>query len=135
MRVTPDVTIGVLAAALQKEIDEKTSFLAMLKAVMAQGVSPATPYGAGGGGGSVVPITSGKRRRGKKPTIAAASLEILRAAGRPLHGLREILPALEAQGIKIKHKAGLATVLMRTGEVDRTSPGTFAVRGGAASAG
>jgi hypothetical protein len=134
MRVTPDVTIGVLATALQKEIDEKTTFLAMLKAVMAQGVSPSTPYGAGGGG-SVVPITSGKRRRGKKPTIAAASLEILRAAGRPLHGLREILPALEAQGIKIKHKAGLATVLMRTGEVERTSPGTFAVRGGAASAG
>jgi hypothetical protein len=92
MRVTPDVTIGVLATALQKEIDEKTTFLAMLKAVMAQGVSPSTPYGAGGGG-SVVPITSGKRRRGKKPTIAAASLEILRAAGRPLHGLREILPA------------------------------------------
>ena len=62
-------------------------------------------------------------------------MEILREAGRPMHGLTELLPALEARGIKVKHTAGLATILMRTGMVERTAPGTFAVKGGTAGAG
>ena len=135
MRVSPDMTVGALAATVRKEIEERKTFLAMLEAVMAQGVSPSTPYT----GGSVVPITSAiKHRRGrggKKPSVAAASLEILRQAGRAMHGLRELLPAVEAQGLKVKHKAGFATTLMRTGRVDRVAPGTFAIKGGAAGVG
>jgi hypothetical protein len=49
-----------------------------------------------------------------------------------MHGLREIIPALESQGYRLKHRAGLATTLMRSGVVERTAPGTFAVKGGAA---
>ena len=132
MRVSPDMTVGALAATIRKEIEERKTFLAMLDAVMAQGVSPSTPYT----GSSAVPITSAERRRGgKKPSVAAASLEILREVGRPMHGLRELLPAVEARGLKVKHKAGYATTLMRTGQIDRVAPGTFALKGGAAGVG
>src|SRR5271166_5025820 len=133
MRVSADTPIGVLMTTLEKEIEERKTLVAMLRAVMATGVSPTTSFAASGG--AVVPITSvtHRRRGGKKPSIAAASIEILRRAGRPMHGLREIMPALEAQGIRMRYKAGLATILIRTGEVERTAPGTFALKGGAAT--
>jgi hypothetical protein len=132
MRVSPEMTVGALAASVRKEIEERQAFLAMLEGVMANGVSPSTPFPNGAANG--VQAGGRPRRGGKKQSIAVASLEILRQAGRPLHGLRELLPQLEAQGLKVKHKAGLATVLMRTGQVERTAPGTFALKGGAARA-
>jgi hypothetical protein len=102
-------------ALLEKEIAEKQAALAALKALYARG----TP-----------PIELPRGRGGKKPSIATAAIAILKAAGRPMHGQRELLPALEAQGIKIKHPAGLPTILLRTKRVERTSRGTYAFKGG-----
>jgi len=69
--------------------------------------------------------------RGHPPPngIYAAALEILRAAGRPMHGLSEILPALEARGLVVSRYA-LAGNLMRTGAVERTGRGTFGLKKG-----
>ncbi len=131
MHMNAQTPIGVAITLLRKEIDERKTALSILEALVAQGVTalPAVANGAG-------PASRGGRRRGGrggKQTVGQAAVAIMRAAGRPLHGLREIIPALEAQGYKISHRAGLATTLLRTGEVVRTSPGTFAVKGGAAS--
>jgi hypothetical protein len=46
-----------------------------------------------------------------------------------------ITRSAQAQGYKLKHKAGLATTLMRSGDVERTAPGTFMAKGGAAQTG
>jgi hypothetical protein len=51
-----------------------------------------------------------------------------------MHGGRELVPALEAQGHKVNNPNGLATTILRTGEVERTSPGTFAYKGGGKAA-
>jgi hypothetical protein len=48
-----------------------------------------------------------------------------------MHGLHEILPALQARGFVLRSRAGFATTLLRTGQVRRTAPGTFAYAGGA----
>jgi hypothetical protein len=138
MRVSPETPIGVTLTLLRKERDERNTAIAILEALIAQGVSPSSPVNVAG----VTPITTvgvgGKKyRAGKKgrQSVASAALAILRAAGRPMHGLREIVPALEAQGYKLKHKAVLATTLMRSGDVERTAPGTFMAKGGAAQTG
>jgi hypothetical protein len=135
MQLNPGTTIAAAIAAMQKEREALGTAISVLQALVANGVSPSTAVGVSGG--VVVPFTAGRRARrgGRKPSIAQASIDILRAAGRPLHGLRELIPELEAQGVRIKHKSGLATTLMRTGEVERTAPGTFRFKGGAATTG
>ena len=117
-----DMPIGTAIAMLKKEIAEKQAALSVLETLVANG-SNAAAQG------------TGPRPRRGRPTqsVGAAAVDILKATGRPMHGLREILPALLDQGYKIKHRAGLATTLLRTGEIERTAPGTFAVKGGAAS--
>jgi hypothetical protein len=65
---------------------------------------------------------------GRKSGQTAAAVEILRTAGRPMHGLQELLPALEAQGYVIGSRAGFGTGLLRTGQIVRTAPGTFAYK-------
>ena len=119
MRFSAQTTIGAVVTTLRREIDERKTLLAMLEAITATGAS--------------APAETIRRRRNRSP-IVVASLEILRDAGRPMHGLTELLPALEARGLKLAHPASLATALMRSGEVDRPSPGTFAAKGGAAGA-
>lgn len=57
--------------------------------------------------------------------LSQAAVEILQKAGRPMHGLREILPALEARGFAVSKK-GFATALIRSGRIRRIAPGTFA---------
>jgi hypothetical protein len=133
MRVSPETPISVVMTTLQKEIDERKSMLAMLQALVASGASPSAPFTNGGVGAPI--ITSGIRKRGSKRVggVGAAAVQVVRAAGRPLHGLREIIPALEAQGYKIKHRAGLATTLLRTGALERVAPGTFGLKGGGAN--
>lgn len=129
MHVDSGASIGSVIALLRKEIAERQTALYMLEALIAGGTSPASA--ANGVPLPPLPVAaaSGPQRR-KRPTqsIARAAVELLRATGRPMHGLREIIPALEAQGYKFKHKTGLATTLMRTGKVDRTAPGTFALK-------
>ena len=135
MRVTEQVPIGTVMAMLRKRIEDMQSALAVLEALVAGGtetapmeyVSWTVPIP---GPGSVEPTR--KRRRRKRMSVGDAAVELLRAAGRPMHGLREIVPALLADGFKIANPSGLATSLMRTGLVVRTAPGTFGLKGGGA---
>lgn len=61
----------------------------------------------------------------RKTGMAAAAIAILKDAGRPMHGLHEILPALQAKGFVVGSRAGFSTALLRTGSVERVAPGTF----------
>jgi hypothetical protein len=123
-----DMPIATVIAILKKEIADRQAALSVLEGLVAPGTPGVSPVATPTNGTGV----RGKRG-GKKLAIGKAAVEILRSAGRPMHGLREVMPALEAQGYKIKHKAGLATTLLRTGEVERTAPGTFAFKGGNAA--
>ena len=91
--------IGDFVSLLKREIADRQALLATLEPLL-------TP-----------PPRSG---------VGRAAVEILREAGRPMHGLREIVPALEAKGFEFKTQAGFATTLLRTGYIRRTAPGTFA---------
>jgi hypothetical protein len=121
-----EMPIATAIAILKKEIADKQAALSVLEGLVTQGAPSINAPSANG-------VTVRARRGGKKLAIGKAAVEILKTAGRPMHGIREVMPALEAQGYKIKHKAGLATTLLRTGEVERTAPGTFAFKGGSAS--
>jgi hypothetical protein len=121
-----ETPIGAAIALLKKEIAEKQAALNVLEGLVTQDSS-----------GGARPPSNGaasRARRGKKTTVGKAAVEILRASARPMHGIREIIPALESDGYKVKHKAGLATTLLRTGEIERTAPGTFAFKGGGSAA-
>jgi hypothetical protein len=130
MKLDSGLTLKAAIASMQKEREALGTAIAMLQALIATGVSASSPFN-GSALHNTAPV-SGKRARrgGKKPSIAHASIEILREAGRPMHGLREIIPALAARGVKVKQKASLATILLRTGEIERTSPGTYGLKGG-----
>ena len=43
-----------------------------------------------------------------------------------MHGLDELLPALAARGYRVRNRSGFATILLRTGKIVRTAPGTYA---------
>ena len=137
MHLNPGMTIAAAIAAMQREREALGTAIAVLQALIAGGVSPTVALGApDGGGATITSATAGYARRGgKRPSIGQASIEILREAGRPMHGLRDLVPALEARGVKMKHTAGLATILLRTKEIVRTAPGTYAMKGGAVGMG
>ena len=65
-----------------------------------------------------------------KLTIGGAAREILRQAGKPLHGVRDIYPQLVQRGIKT-NKNGLQTILGRTPNIRKVdgSPNTWAYEG------
>ena len=113
-----ETTIGDFVSLLKREIEERQTIIAALEARL--GSEPAIP---------AAPAPRGKRSAG----IGAAAVKILREVGRPMHGLGEILPALEARGFTVAHRAGFATTLMRTGEIDRVAPGTYAAKPHAAA--
>lgn len=129
LRLSREMPIGAAIALLKKEIADRQSALFILEGLVAQGIQTAPVAAATANGLN----TRGRKGKGKL-SLAKAGVEILRAAGRPMHGGRELVPALEAQGYKVKHPNGLATTLMRTGEVKRTDPGTFAYKEGAEAA-
>ncbi len=117
-----NMPIGAAIAALKREVADRQSALAILEALLAPSgqSAPTTTNG-----------TTRRRRKGKRRGGSARlAVEIIRAAGRPMHGLTEIIPALEARGLKFKNPSGLATALMRTGEIERTAPGTFGLKDG-----
>lgn len=101
--------LGTAVAVLRSEIAAKQTLLAGLEAMIA-GPSP----------------RAGPRKR--RSGIGAAAAEILRQTARPMHGLRELIPALEAQGHVIASRAGFATLLLRNSEIERRAPGTFALK-------
>jgi len=105
--MTRDTTVRDLVSLLRREIADRQALVERLEAIV--GTEPPT------------------RTKG----IGAAAVEILRDAGRPMHARGEILPALEARGFKPKSTAGFATTLLRTGQIRRTAPGTFAYGSGA----
>ena len=109
-----NMRIGAVIAQLRKEIADKQTALATLEALVAGNESP--PESA--------PVKMPVERQ---YGMGKAAVEILKAAGRPLHGRRELLPALEAKGFKVR-TTHIATMLMRTKQVTRTAPGTFAYK-------
>jgi hypothetical protein len=118
-------SLGSMIGVLEREVEEKTKALFILKAFLAQPVTASTE----------TPATSRIRtaRGANTHSAAKTAVEILREAGRPLHGLREIVPALMARGYSIS-PAGLPSALIRFPEVVRVAPGTFAYQGGGEAA-
>jgi hypothetical protein len=104
-----NMTVGDLVSLLRREIAQRQSLLKELE--------------------SRLDAAPSARKKG----AGLAAVEILRAAGRPMHGLGEILPALHTSGYEINSKAGLPALLLRTGQVRRTAPGTFAYSPGDAT--
>jgi len=102
-----EMTVGALVRLLRDEIAERETLLVGLEMRLGRDPPPDAPP------------------REKGPSIASAVVAVLREVGRPMHGLDEIIPALAARGIHVKNKAGFATLLLRTRQIVRTSPGTF----------
>jgi hypothetical protein len=96
-------TVGDFVSLLRTEIAERQALLAQLESRIDDG-APAL----------------------KKRSIGIAAASILRDAGRPMHGLDEILPALVASGYEVKRREGFATTLLRVRGIVRVAPGTFA---------
>jgi hypothetical protein len=119
ININRNTPIGAAIATLKKEAADRQSAAAILEALIATVTGePTSPAEEG----------PRHRRRGKRGAgCGQAAIEIIRAAGRPLHGLTEILPALEARGYRIE-RSGLPTTLMRTKRIRRTAPGTFGLK-------
>jgi hypothetical protein len=107
-----ELTVKALVCLLKREIEERRALVAALEARVGEAPQPA-------------------RRTG----VSAAAVEILREVGRPMHGLGEILPMLKARGFDVSKRAGFASVVMRSGQVVRTAPGTYALKPAADAAG
>jgi hypothetical protein len=123
--VNKNMTIAAAISALKKEAAERLSAASILEAVTASGVSEV-------GVSEPAPASNDGRRRTRRKRGEGAgrvAVEIIRNAGRPLHGLTEIVPALEARGIKIR-SSGLPTCIMRTGQAIRVAPGTYGLKNG-----
>ena len=102
------MTVGDLVSLLRREITERQALLAQLEARIEDAPPPT-----------------------KKKGIGLAAVEIIQAAGRPMHGLDEILPALVARGYEVKRREGFATTLLRIRGIRRVAPGTFTYEPGA----
>jgi hypothetical protein len=122
--------LGAAKAKIRRQVEDLQRLLIQLEAMTAS--SPST---------TSTTSTTKQRKQGfpsGTPTSAStlrnrgigqAALEVLRQAGRPMHGLREVLPIIEQQGFHVRSRSGFATLLVRTGQVVRVAPGTFAFRG------
>ena len=60
-------------------------------------------------------------------SVGAAAISVLEVARRPMHGLSEIVPELEAAGYRVS-RGGLTTTLLRTGRIVRVGRGIYALR-------
>jgi hypothetical protein len=100
-----DMTVGDLVSLLKREIAERQNLIRELEARARPSSAPGRPRGG----------------------IATTAIDVLRDAGRPMHGLSELLPAIEARGVHIASRAGFATSLLRTDKITRTAPGTYAL--------
>jgi hypothetical protein len=105
-----ELTVKALVCQLKREIEERRTLLAGLEARCGEEPETQQPTPA--------------RRTG----MTAAAVEVLREVGRPMHGLGEILPALKARGFDVSKRAGFASVIMRSGQVVRVAPGTYALK-------
>lgn len=106
-----DTTVREFVCALKREIEERRTLIAALEARVGSDEKPE-------------PASPRVCRTG----MTSAVLDILREAGRPMHALNEVIPALEARGFTVRSKGGFATLMLRTGQVVRTAPGTYALK-------
>jgi hypothetical protein len=117
--------IGAAIGQLKREIAERQAALVVLETLVEKGVS-SVPASA-----SSQPVKRGRPRLGAAGSTAVdAAVIIVREAGRPMHGLSEILPELERRGHHYSHRASLASSLLKSGKFVRTAPGTFGLKGG-----
>jgi hypothetical protein len=114
------MTVGDAIASLRKEIQDRAKALSVLEEMVANS-GPESP----------APMIQGRRRRkgGPPQSVGAHAVDVLHTAGKPMHALREILPALLARGLKVS-KQSLPTTLGRQKELRRTARGTWAYAGG-----
>jgi hypothetical protein len=110
-----NTTIAEAIATLKRRAADQLTAVSMFEALIA----PSAPRPD-----AAHPGTRRRRRRREGSTIAEIAVEILREAQRPLHGGTELLAQLEARGVKVR-PSGLATSLLRTGEIERVARGTF----------
>jgi len=109
-------TIGDAITLLEREIEDRRRALSVLKAMV--GLSP-----------SQLPLTgtnkpaNGSASR-KAVTVGGAAVEILQAAGRPLHAMRELLPLIQERGIKVS-KTTLPTALSRQKALKKVEAGVW----------
>jgi hypothetical protein len=123
--VRRDMTVGDAITALKKEIQDRAKTLSVLEQMVANQGPEEEP-----GSHPRQDDAPRARRRSSPGSVGSNAVEILQAAGRPMHGLRELLPALQARGLK-PSKASLPTTLMRQkSRIRRTAPGTWAYTGG-----
>jgi hypothetical protein len=114
------MTICDAILALRSEVDSKMHLLAELEKVFNEDVTAeANPA-----------VAAVSKKKTSNYGIGYEAAKILREAGRPMHAMREIHPALAAKGIKCA-KAGLATSMTRSGLCQRVGRGLFAhIEGG-----
>jgi hypothetical protein len=128
--MNPNMTVRDAIAQLEAEIQEKNTLLAALRAAVDNGTpSPVT---------RVFKLPRPPKRNHKKPaaapispggslksmTVAAAATQVLKEAGRPMHGRRELLPALLHRGVKVDETT-LPVAAKRSKNIERTAPGTY----------
>jgi hypothetical protein len=113
-------TLAEAKAAYREQIATATRALHLLEAI----TTAPLPRGA-------MPAPRVPRPE-RRLSVARAAIEMLARAQRPLHGMTEIVPHLQAEGYNV-HAHGLATTLLRTGLVERVSRGTFALKPGVRS--
>jgi len=115
--------IGEVIAALEREIEDKRRTLATLKALLVGAPREVRITE----NGPVIAVLGGNAGAHKVMTVGGAAVEILRDAGRPLHGLRELLPMLQERGVKVD-KNTLPTALGRQTVLKKVEPGVWAYR-------
>lgn len=119
-----NATVDDLLQLLDRKIEDYRHLKFAVEAIVHPGKRPTNPSLPPTPPASAVNAAT-HARTGQ--SVGSAALAILRAANRPMHGLSELVPALERQGYRVS-RHGLATTLLRTGQVVRTGRGTFAAR-------
>ena len=114
--LTREMSVAAAIAQLKKEVADRQAAAAILEALVTHRALP----------------TSGidsppAEREGQRPSVAEAAVQILRTAGRAMHGSSELLPMLMADGYQIRANS-LGSAILRTGQVVRTARGVFAFR-------
>ena len=117
-------TIGDALRYLDQNIEKFRGLKFALEALIHPGQGPADPNRPPTPPASAVNAAAYARTG---LGVATAAVAILEAAERPLHGLTEIVPALEAAGYRVSRHA-LATTLLRNARIVRVGRGTYALR-------